>query len=337
MRKKILFLTIVLGLAGCHDIPSWDDDLYGNFDALWTIIDEHYCFLDEKGVDWDAIGREYRAAIDPEMGATDFFTLMGGMLDRLEDGHVNLSSTFAISYYRKWWSDYPQNFDWRLIQENYLDFDYTQGNGMSYKVLEGNVGYLYYSSFSYGISETFLDVMFMSFQDCPGLIIDVRNNGGGNISNVESIVSRFLDKKILAGSICHKTGPGHNDFSEPYDFYFEPQTEHVRWLRPVVVLANRSTFSAANNFVSVMKSLPLVTVVGDRTGGGCGIPFSSEIPCGWGVRFSACPVYDAEGNLTEFGVDPTEGCHVDMTPEDVLAGRDPIIDFAVRILAEEEE
>ena len=101
------------------------------------------------------------------------------------------------------------------------------------------------------------------------------------------------------------------------------------WGKPVVVLCNRSTFSAANNFVSVMKSLPNVRIVGATTGGGSGMPFSSELTNGWGVRFSASPVRDPEGHLTEFGVEPSEGCAVDLDPVEALAGRDTMLDFAV--------
>ena len=101
------------------------------------------------------------------------------------------------------------------------------------------------------------------------------------------------------------------------------------WGKPVVVLANRSTFSAANNFVSVMKSLPNVVVVGDVTGGGSGMPFSSELPNGWSTRFSASPVRDPEGHLTEFGVTPTERCEVDLDPQEALNGHDTMLDFAI--------
>ena len=86
------------------------------------------------------------------------------------------------------------------------------------------------------------------------------------------------------------------DFSEPYPFYFDPApSNRIMWGKPVVVLCNRSTFSAANNFVSVMKCLPGVTVAGSTTGGGSGMPFSSELTNGWGVRFSASPVRDPGG------------------------------------------
>ena len=177
--------------------------------------------------------------------------------------------------------------------------------------------------------------MFNHLATCDALIIDVRDNGGGMIDNVEPLISHFITSKTLAGYISHKTGPGHNDFSEPYPYYFNPAPAgSIMWEKPVAVLTNRSTYSAANNFVSIMKLLPQVIVVGATTGGGSGMPFSSELPNGWGVRFSASIVSDANGKVTEFGVDPTPGCAVDMDPIAALDGHDTILDFAISKLLE---
>lgn len=298
-----IILSAVFG--GCHSVDNWNNDYYGNFDALWTIIDEHYCFLEYKDIDWVETGKRYRSLIDPEADEKEFFKVCSAMLDELKDGHTNLISWFDVSYYRKWWSDYPQDFDLRLIQEKYLGFDYLSSGGMIAKLMEEeNVGYIYYSSFAAGFGESFLDNAFLSMKDSDGLIIDIRDNGGGDLTNVEKLVGRFINEKILAGYIQHKTGPGHNDFSEPYPFHYEPNLLHVRWLKPIVILSNRSTFSAANNFVSIMKQLPYVTVIGATTGGGSGMPFSSELPNGWSVRFSGSPVFDSEKKLTEYGIAP---------------------------------
>ncbi len=332
---KVLASAMLISAAfgACHSIENFDNDLYGNFDALWTVLDEHYCFFESKDVDWNEVGQRYRAAINPEWKQKEFFDHCAAMLAELKDGHTNLMSWFNVSYYRKWWTDYPQNFNLRLIQEHYLDFDYYSGSAVIYKILEDrNVGYMRYSTFSAAIGESFLDEMLYSMRETDGLIIDVRDNGGGDMTNVESLVSRFIDSRILAGYITHKTGPGHNDFSDPYAFYIDPNTNHVRWLKHVIVLTNRSTFSAANNFVSVMKSLPHVLVIGDVTGGGSGMPYSSEIPCGWAVRFSASPVYDAEMHLTEHGVVPSEGGKIDMDPEAEARGIDTILEFAIKVL-----
>ena len=54
---------------------------------------------------------------------------------------------------------------------------------------------------------------------CHGLIIDVRSNGGGNLTNVERLSSRFFNERTLVGYIAHKKGPGHNDFSPLHPKY----------------------------------------------------------------------------------------------------------------------
>ncbi|MBD5276607.1 MAG: S41 family peptidase [Bacteroides sp.] len=335
--KAISITILLLAAAACHKVDDYSGGLYGNFDALWSIVDEHYCFFEEKDVDWKEVGERYRAQIDPEgMETTDFFLLCGSMLSELKDGHVNLSSSFNTSYYRRWWSDYKQNFDLRLVQQFYLEFDYAQSGPLSYKVLNDSIGYMRVSTMASGITHGALDVSMLEFAEagCPALVIDVRDNGGGMMTTTQTLVERFISERTLAGYISHKTGPGHNDFSSPYPFYYDPAEGHVRWLRPVVIVTNRSTFSAANSFVSIMRLLPGVLIVGDTTGGGSGMPFSSEIPCGWGVRMSACPVYDARMNLTEHGVEPSPGCRVDLDPEQALRGKDTILELALALASD---
>ena len=73
--------------------------------------------------------------------------------------------------------------------------------------------------------------------------------------------------------------------------------------------------------------------MGDRTGGGSGLPFHSELPNGWSVRFSASPILDANMQHTEFGIDPD--IKVDMLQEDIEKGIDTIIEEALNYLFEE--
>lgn len=326
-------LALSIGLASCHKIEEHANDPRGNFEALWSILDEHYCFFKEKGVDWGQVHEKYARRIGNEMTSDELFVVCAEMLDELRDGHVNLSAPFNTSYYRKWWSDYPQNFSKRLIEESYFNFNYRQSSGMMYGFLDNNIGYIYYESFSATVGEGNLDYALNFLAPARGLIIDIRDNGGGSLTNVETFVARFIDRPTLVGYISHKTGPGHEDFSEPYAITYKPaEPGRVRWAKPIIVLTNRSTFSAANNFASVMKLLPGVRIVGATTGGGSGMPYSSEIPCGWSVRFSACSMLDANGNSTENGVEPTEGCAVDMNTQDALNGKDTILEKAIELL-----
>lgn len=329
-RHIISILILPLLLCSCHHIDEYSNNPQGNFEALWSEIDRHYCFFDQKEVDWNEIHSRYGALVDDKMTSQQLFTLLSQMIDELRDGHTNLSSPFATSYYRAWWSDYPQNYDARLIRQYYFNFHYRSLGAVDYDFLTENIGYLHYSSFSSAIGAGNMDYILSYFQSASALIIDVRDNGGGNLSNVEQFVNRFIDHEITAGYLIHKTGPGHSDFSEPFPYKIAPASNgHITWGKPVIILTNRSTFSAANNFVSIMRLIPGVTVIGDTTGGGSGMPYSSELPNGWGIRFSACSILDANGNTTEFGVDPTPGFEVDMTPEEIAQGRDAILDRAI--------
>ena len=96
MKILSLFLTAMLTaiavatLSSCHDAPDYTDNATGNFDALWNILDSHYCFFEEKDIDWEAVGRKYRAEINPETNYIELFDICSRMLDELKDGHVNL-------------------------------------------------------------------------------------------------------------------------------------------------------------------------------------------------------------------------------------------------------
>ena len=159
--------------------------------------------------------------------------------------------------------------------------------------------------------------------------MDVRNNSGGTLTYAERVAQRFTNEKRLVGYIAHKTGAGHNDFSSPEAEYIEP-SDGIRWQKKAVVLTNRACYSATNTFVRDMRECPLVTIMGDRTGGGSGLPFSSELPNGWAVRFSACPMYDAAMNQIEFGIEP-DTC-VSMKKEDLARNKDTLIETAREFL-----
>ena len=58
------------------------------------------------------------------------------------------------------------------------------------------------------------------------------------------------------------------------------------------------------------------------------MPFNSELPNGWSVRFSACPMFDAEMQDTEAGIDPD--IKENITTEDYRRGIDTIIETAIK-------
>ena len=327
-RISLALLGLLALVTSCVSQEERPNTPQGNFEALWQIIDEHYCFFDYKDIDWDQVYLTYRARINEKMNREQLFEVLTDMLSELRDGHVNLYTAFDNGRYWHWHEDFPTNFS-DTLQRRYLGTDYRIAGGLRYRILDDNIGYVYYGSFSSGIGEGNLDEVIQHLMFCQGMILDIRSNGGGDLTNAEKLAARFCNEKTLVGYIQHKTGKGHNDFSAPEPQYIEPSS-NLRWQKKVVLLTNRGVYSAANEFTTYMKRMPQVTVVGDQTGGGSGLPFTASLPNGWTVRFSACPSYDANHNQTEFGIEPDY--HVALTNDDFLRGKDTIIEFARTLL-----
>ena len=332
MKKNFIslllgFFTLLftgLGMSSCDDNNfDFENTPHGNFEALWTILDNNYCFFEYKKIDWDEVKINYEARITNNMSNDALFKLMSQMLSELKDGHVNLVSTHDVSRYWRWKEDYPPNFYIDIVDKYLTDF--SSASGMKYKILEDNVGYIYYGSFSNNISNSGLTQILNRMSICNGIILDVRDNGGGSLTNVDRIASRFFNERTLVGYISHKLGAAHDNFSDLYPKYIE-SSNSVRYQKPVIILTNRGCYSATNEFVSTMKYAHNVTVVGDKTGGGSGFPFSSELPNGWSVRFSTSPTFNAEKEHIEFGVEPD--IRIDMDFNDILYGKDTYIEYA---------
>jgi C-terminal processing protease CtpA/Prc len=212
---------------------------------------------------------------------------------------------------------------------SYLGAEHSAEGSIRYTVFHGNIGYMHCGNFSETMDNERINMILNSMSGCDGLIVDVRNNNGGSIGNAALLASHFTNARVLTGYIRHKTGKGRNSFSEAKAIYIDPAVG-IYWSKPVVVLSNRQTFSAGNFFVNTMRYFPQIATAGDITGGGSGLPFTSELPNGWGVRFSASPHFDAGMNHIEFGIEPEYPVSMDLRDEE--KGIDSIIEKACSML-----
>ena len=299
------------------------------FDYMWKVVDENYSFFTYKNIDWQQVYYDNQSRIKDNMTQEELFDVLADMLFVLRDGHVNLSTDFDFSRNWKWYLDYPTNFDYNILERNYLKDNYQITGALTNTTLD-SIGYIYYSSFSSGISAISLDYVLNKFKNTKGLIFDIRGNGGGYTSNVSTLVERFADKKRITYLERYKTGPGHNDFSDYFSFSESPDTSKVLYQKPIVVLTNRQCFSSANDFVMRIRNFPNVTIIGDTTGGGGGLPINRELPNGWVVRFSATQSFTPEGFNVELGIPPD--IPLLMKKTDLEAGKDTYIEYAKQFL-----
>ncbi len=331
MNFKYLFvLCIIFLFTSCVK-----DEFYNkqgsnkeNFNLLWKIIDESYCYFDYKHINWDSVYTVYAPKVSNDLSKYEFFDICKKMLQELRDGHVNLISDFDVMTYKDFYLDYPQNYNEGIIERHYLGKDFIYANWFKSKNIR-NIGYIRYNSFMNIVSRKNLEEAIYQLGNIQGLIIDVRNNSGGYINMVDTIASCFCSSDITTGYIRYKTGKGHNDFRD-----FKPKIlqAHSKPLYNgnIVVLTNRGVYSSANDFISSMKCLDNVTIIGDKTGGGGGAPFTSELYNGWQVINSRNPLFDKNKQHIEFGIDPD--IKVDMNPTQETSGIDSIIEYAIDYL-----
>ncbi|WP_417600077.1 S41 family peptidase [Owenweeksia hongkongensis] len=335
MKKYILLLLLPL-FASCEKMMMDDnpaDNPQENFDILWNTINEKYSFLGLKNINWDSIRNHYGPMVTDDISNTDLFTIMDSMLYDLEDGHVNLVSPFNLSRNWNWYLGFPDNFDYEVLERNYLKDDYRIAGGLKYTIID-SIGYIYYESFSSGFSVENLNAAINYMKGTKGLIFDVRNNGGGVLNNAFILAQSLIDaeKQVLITS--EKMGPGRDDFGNSLSYTLRPATSYAHYDGEVAVLINRRCYSATNTFAAILYPFDNITLIGDQTGGGGGIPVDSELPNGWTYRFSATrsliPIDANSYYDIEMGIPPDVVAH--NTEARMAEGKDDILETALRVL-----
>jgi len=337
MKKTwVFFIALSLLTLSCEkalfeEQPA--DNPAQNFKELWTTVDKKYSFFAYKNIDWDSIRQVYRPQVKPGMSRVQLFDVFSQMLGELRDGHVNLSSTFDVSRYWGYYLEHPANFDYEVIERNYLGEEH-EITGPFKNTWLNSAGYIYYGSFGSSFSESQVNYLLTKYRNADALIIDVRNNGGGYTRLIQELAGHFTSEKYLYAKEYYQNGPGHEDFAPPKKKHIEP-SGGVTWSKPVILITNRQCYSATNTFALAMKQLDHVTIVGDRTGGGGGIPISAELPNGWTYRFSASKTLGPDGFNIEHGIPPDYKINLD--ENEALEGKDTMIEFALDLISEEKK
>ncbi len=326
-----LLLALLLSFSACETLffpPDPESDPEAVFEQLWTVLDTSYSLFPVKNLDWDSVHDAYAPRIQPDMGRAELFAVLGAMCNELRDGHVNLRSENDVSKYLAYYQDYPINYNALFVESNYLGNEFSITPPFLHHIID-SVGYLRYGAFAAPFAVADLENILDRFQGLKGLVIDVRGNEGGDPQNAYRILERLIPEERHILSTRWKNGPGHADLGPVSDIVLAPAGE-VRFDGPVVILTNRSCYSACSYFAAACKAFPSIQQVGDYTGGGAGIPLGVELANGFSVNFSASFGSYPDGTSFEAGVPPD--VRVDIDPADEAIGKDSILEKALELL-----
>ena len=329
MKRVALVAVLALG-CGAFLGPDGNADRAAIFERVWYEFDRHYSFFEFKGIDWDSLhdvyaGQAAQAASDQALAA-----VIDAMLDELRDIHVNLFTPFA-QYRYTGYDSRPVYFDQSVVRTNYVsDRRVAPRQRLFYGHLASDVGYVWIPAFgSLGGYGEDIDSALAALSGVTALVIDVRSNSGGNSTNGQEIVSRFVSvPELVYGFVRYRSGPRHDDFTPRVPLAVRPRG--TPFPGRVVVLANRASYSATEDFVLAMSELAAVRVVGDSTGGGSGNPIVRELPNGWTFRLPQWVMFtNADQMFEERGLPPD--LFVRGSQSELQAGRDAILDSALAV------
>jgi len=316
---------------------------------LWETFHGRYPFFELRNVDWKRQYDIYRPRISPASDDDELFDIFCQMLDPLNDGHVELKAKVGPRRKKRYFNPEPkpkfwQEFTKREIKQLFRTTGKTLvANGFS-QPKETEAWMLHYGrSRSFGYIRILeledvkkrkltaaLDKISTDFNGIEGMIIDIRNNPGGDDSTVLQIVNRFCDHKRIAFHRKTKVGPGVDDYKGLKTWHMEPQGK-VQFSGPIVLLTCDSVFSGGEVFALALRQLPHATIIGDHTNGIFSYQLEKKLPNGWRYCLSYQKYFSADMVCYE-----GKGVPVDIEllnrKRDIEDGVDPLIVRALDVL-----
>lgn len=319
MRRPLVALSLLAVLAagspGAQPHEAADPEAV--FEALWETYDLGYALFKARGVDWDALHRVYRPRVTQDTGADELFAVLSDLLGHLNDNHVMLisespSRSFNAGYLGRFVNDRGLAAAQALLSQRPLPERYftapprtTADGRFLYGWVAEGIGYLHFGGFEDPqASAADVDTVIASFAGARAIIVDVRCNRGGDDRVGRAIAGRFADRRRLYMVTRDRVGPEPEDFAPARYWHVEPGGSHP-FTGPVVLLQNRFSVSAAENFALAMRVLPHVTVVGDFSAG-CFADMNWQVlPNGWRCSYAHNRFDDYAGRCWEgIGVPP---------------------------------
>ncbi|MCX6560378.1 MAG: S41 family peptidase [Candidatus Aminicenantes bacterium] len=203
-----------------------------------------------------------------------------------------------------------------------------------FRILAGNIACVALNSF---MDDQTADVFFKHFAEiaaAKALILDLRENGGGN-TNVGYRIMAALAKEPFLGSrwSTRDYKPAFRSWGRPDRLYVEaaerePVDPDHHYAGQVIVLTSPRTFSAAEDFLVAFDQSGRGTIIGEPSGGSTGNPLNFSLP-GGGTGL-VCSKHDAYADGREFvGVGVKPQIAASPTVADYRAGKDTVLERAV--------
>ena len=302
-RAEVRIFLSATGTLDVRDVALERLDAGDAYDVLVGHMDRYYSYFEHRRVDWGAAAEKHSGDVP-------------ALLAELRDLHVWIDGGEA-----PYAPPAERNFDYaavakRLTGAKQIGKIGLVGRADGFGVVA--IGSLIGSDDVFADLEREIEALF----DAPGILLDLRANGGGAEVRAQRIAAMFADRERVYAKAKFRAGAAHDAFTEPGERRISPR-EGATYTKPVVCLIGPTCVSSGEGFALMMDALPHVTLVGKPTRGASGNPQPVELPDGTTVWFSRWVAMRADGTVLE-----GEGVKPDVEVEHEGEG-DPTFEGAV--------
>ena len=357
MKNKFIYLfiscclAIFLTISACKQLLITPDEVGNepvrNFELFWNDVNKTYPFFTDDNIDWQAIYDKYRPQVTSNTSTLALFEILKQMMIPLMDGHRSLSYKDI-----KGWGNPPRyreydKYNFRVIKNQYLqNFSIkTQPYHFNPNIIDtalilgttigGKYAYLgvrtFYTNDDINIAELVAAHLAANPQT-QGIILDLRNNGGGRLGSIWGLMSLFASYDVPYATYQPKVGPLKDNLM-PLDLLTEADFVIPRGgqfsNKKIVVITNRWCYSSTEHAALAAKRMGL-PIVGDTTGGALSLVVEKTLPNGIKYVLVNSRTLDINGKLWErIGVPPS---HPIATQNGDFSFKDPYMDKALTLL-----
>jgi hypothetical protein len=230
-------------------------------DSVNALLMRMYVFPDKAKATADLMNKNLRSGKYDTCKSISLFTqlLTRDMQQLTRDGHLSVFPADAPPVGSDSTATAEESRSARFAFGKTVNFGFQQ-----VELLSGNIGYLNLKGFFPADVAAPTAIAAMNFvAHCNALIIDLRENGGGDPSMIQLISSYFFNESVHLNNFFDRRN------SDTTQFWTQVQVTGPRMANtPVYVLTSQNSFSAAEEFAYNLKQLKRATTIGEATGGG---------------------------------------------------------------------
>lgn len=329
-----------------------------NFEVFWQTFYDNYAFFDLKKMDWQAAYKKYRPSVNAKTSEDSLFAIMVRMVTPLHDSHINVMNVKqkkkfnagkSSQFRKEFSSDSLRNAFWHMCDSTLSTNQFGPLKGYG-SVFKGKKTFYFTQSPKYGylrlarcfakltasgdldekdFEMNLLDSLLAGCQNLDGFIIDIRENIGGDDQFSYEVAGRFTSANTT-GHYKQRRISATNTFTSLEKWILKP-TGAYPFKKPVIILTNDKTVSAADVLALCMKQLPQVQIVGENSEGCYSDMFEKELPNGWVITLSNEKYYSPKMICYEGTGTPVDVV-VKNSKQDLTIMNDPVIEKAIHLL-----